>query len=211
MRGTPGSPAAASTSRCSTRASRRWPASTTRGKVVNGPDLSFDSQNPDLAHLDTFGHGTHMAGIIAGHDTGSWVSGWAAEHGSFLGVAPDAAHRQREARRLLRRDRRVAGDRRYRLGRTARARQRHAHPGDQPVVRHERAAAGVDRPARVRGRGRVATRHRRRRLGRQQRGGRTGRAHRPRDRPVVDRGRCRRGPRYPDDGRRHDPRLLEPR
>src|SRR4051794_27623616 len=36
------------------------------GKVVNGPDFSFDSRNPQLRHLDAFGHGTHLAGIIAG-------------------------------------------------------------------------------------------------------------------------------------------------
>src|SRR3954468_23937207 len=36
------------------------------GKIVNGPDFSFDSRNPDLHNLDAFGHGTHMAGIIAG-------------------------------------------------------------------------------------------------------------------------------------------------
>jgi serine protease AprX len=36
------------------------------GKIVNGPDFSFDSRNPDLHSLDAFGHGTHMAGIIAG-------------------------------------------------------------------------------------------------------------------------------------------------
>jgi serine protease AprX len=48
------------------------------GKVVNGPDLSFESQSDDSRYLDTFGHGTHMAGIIAGDGEG------------FTGVAPDA-------------------------------------------------------------------------------------------------------------------------
>ena len=39
---------------------------TAPGKVINGPDLSFESQSTDLRYLDTFGHGTHMGGIIAG-------------------------------------------------------------------------------------------------------------------------------------------------
>src|SRR3712207_372710 len=38
------------------------------GNVVDGPDLSFDSQDPELAHLDAYGHGTHLASIIAGRD-----------------------------------------------------------------------------------------------------------------------------------------------
>ncbi len=36
----------------------------TPGRVINGPDLSFESQDTDLRYLDTFGHGTHMAGIM---------------------------------------------------------------------------------------------------------------------------------------------------
>ena len=37
--------------------------------LLYGPDLSFESQADNLRHLDTFGHGTHMAGIIAGRDS----------------------------------------------------------------------------------------------------------------------------------------------
>jgi serine protease AprX len=42
------------------------PGLTGPDKVVNGADLSFESQAENLRHLDTFGHGTHLAGIIAG-------------------------------------------------------------------------------------------------------------------------------------------------
>src|ERR1700738_1036866 len=34
-------------------------------KVFNGPDLSFDSQSSSSRYVDGYGHGTHMAGIIA--------------------------------------------------------------------------------------------------------------------------------------------------
>jgi serine protease AprX len=37
------------------------------GKVVAGPDLSIEANSP-LTDQDTFGHGTHLAGIIAAHD-----------------------------------------------------------------------------------------------------------------------------------------------
>jgi serine protease AprX len=60
------------------------------GKVINGPDLSFDSQNPGLVSLDTFGHGTHMAGIIAGRDDN--VAAWQyANPATWTGIAPDAS------------------------------------------------------------------------------------------------------------------------
>jgi len=49
-------------------------------QIVNGPDLSFESQAPDLRYLDTFGHGTHLAGIIVGNDPAT----------GFRGIAPGA-------------------------------------------------------------------------------------------------------------------------
>ncbi len=60
-------------------------AGLTSGNVVNGADLSFESQTPAVRHLDTFGHGTHMAGIIAGRTPGG-----ALDLDRFQGVAPDA-------------------------------------------------------------------------------------------------------------------------
>jgi serine protease AprX len=58
------------------------------GQVIYGPDLSEESQVPNLADLDTFGHGTFMASVIAGHQPG--VKPSATDASSFMGVAPDA-------------------------------------------------------------------------------------------------------------------------
>ena len=51
--------------------------------VVNGPDLSFDSQSDSTRYLDLNGHGTFMAGLIAGRATSS-------DPGAYQGIAPDA-------------------------------------------------------------------------------------------------------------------------
>jgi serine protease AprX len=62
----------------------------TPGKVLNGPDLSIESQAPNLRYLDTFGHGTFMAGLIAGHDSALTAPYADAPASSYRGMAPDA-------------------------------------------------------------------------------------------------------------------------
>jgi serine protease AprX len=60
------------------------------GKVVFGPDLSLESQAPNLTNLDTYGHGTFMAGLIAGRDDEVAGPYQDAPASQYLGVAPDA-------------------------------------------------------------------------------------------------------------------------
>ena len=57
------------------------------GQVVNGPDLSLESQAPNLRYLDTYGHGTFMAGLIAGRDA---TPSAGAPASTYLGMAPNA-------------------------------------------------------------------------------------------------------------------------
>ncbi len=61
----------------------------TAGKVVNGADLSFESQGANTRYLDGYGHGTHMAGIIAGRDS-AVTAGNENDDKYFAGMAPDA-------------------------------------------------------------------------------------------------------------------------
>jgi Subtilase family len=60
-------------------------------QVINGPDLSFESQASNLTDIDTYGHGTHMAGLIAGRD--SWIPPGQEDEDvdkAFVGAAPGA-------------------------------------------------------------------------------------------------------------------------
>lgn len=50
-------------------------------QVIQGPDLSPESQSPATAHLDGYGHGTAMAGIVVGNDGTT---------NGFRGIAPGA-------------------------------------------------------------------------------------------------------------------------
>ncbi len=59
-----------------------------REKVMDGPDLSYDSQYSGTRYVDGYGHGTHMAGIIAGRDPG--FDPKRPDGQSFAGVAPEA-------------------------------------------------------------------------------------------------------------------------
>jgi serine protease AprX len=50
------------------------------GKLVRGLDFSADAHDSDLRGLDAFGHGSHMAGVIAADDAGT----------GYRGIAPGA-------------------------------------------------------------------------------------------------------------------------
>lgn len=68
-----------------------------KGNVVDGPDLSWESQavyaetpNTDLLSRDTFGHGTHLAGIMTGRDAAEVNAKNWDDPTKFTGIAPMA-------------------------------------------------------------------------------------------------------------------------
>jgi serine protease AprX len=60
------------------------------GKVLYGPDFSLESQASNLTDLDTYGHGTFMAGLIAGQDATLTAPYANAPASAYRGIAPDA-------------------------------------------------------------------------------------------------------------------------
>ncbi len=56
-------------------------------KIVYGPDLTAENTTT-MRNLDTYGHGTHMAGIIGGRATGA--TSYSGNSSDFVGMAPDS-------------------------------------------------------------------------------------------------------------------------
>ncbi|HEX7106855.1 MAG TPA: S8 family serine peptidase [Acidothermaceae bacterium] len=65
------------------------PALSASGKVFYGPDFTPTGYFTQVRGLDTFGHGTFMAGLIAGRDPGAKAP-YTSSSSYFLGAAPDA-------------------------------------------------------------------------------------------------------------------------
>jgi serine protease AprX len=61
----------------------------TTGKVLQGVDLSFESNDEASRQVDGYGHGTHMAAIAAGRDS-AVAPGNEKDDKYFVGMAPDA-------------------------------------------------------------------------------------------------------------------------
>src|SRR4051812_28278364 len=60
------------------------------GKIIYGPDLSLESQAPNLTRYDTYGHGTFVAGLSAGPAPPHAPPYANAPASAYRGVAPNA-------------------------------------------------------------------------------------------------------------------------
>ena len=60
----------------------------TDGQVVYGPDLSFEAGRANTRNLDTYGHGTAMAGLIVAHDPSAAAD--STDPSNYQGMAPGA-------------------------------------------------------------------------------------------------------------------------
>jgi serine protease AprX len=67
-----------------------WQRGITGAGVNAAVDLTDERLDPSTAFVDTFGHGTHLAGIIAGRTPGADPAQSAETPDAFMGVAPDA-------------------------------------------------------------------------------------------------------------------------
>ena len=177
----------------------------TSGNVVNGPDLSFESQSdiPLPGHVrPRHAHGRDHRGQRPAHP---------ARRRPLPGHRPRCAAHQRQGGQRRRRRRRLAGRRSDRLGRAApQRRPAQPDPRPQPVLRNRRDPGLPAGPAHARRRERLAGRHRRRGR-RRQRGRGAAEPQQPGVRPVRARRRRFGHPRTDRRFRRPRTRLQQPR
>ncbi len=64
------------------------PVSGLSGRIINGPDLTPEVHTASVRYNDTYGHGTHIAGIIAGKDPNVTPTASVNDPNPFLGIAP---------------------------------------------------------------------------------------------------------------------------
>jgi subtilisin family serine protease len=66
------------------------PESEFDGRLLNGPDISFDGQKAKDRYVDGYGHGTHMASIIGARDARLPAGASLDNPDYFVGMAPGA-------------------------------------------------------------------------------------------------------------------------